>query len=122
MTGAVAGGASLSGLRRHPTVRFLFVCLVIIALYVGYGYATASGRLTSRLGERLARNPATLDILVTTPFPPEEFHIRIYQKIGNMRGVEGNSAKLYTVSASNVRYLSRYYWVQRLDLIPEEKP
>lgn len=116
----IGSGLNLGELRRHPTVRFLFACLVVALLYVGYGYATASARLSPRLSEQLARNPARLNILVTTPFPPEEFHIRIYQALGNMRGVEGNTAKLYSVSAANVRFLSRYYWVQRLDLGPDE--
>ena len=113
-------GVDLRALQKHPTIRFLLVALAIGFLYVGYGYATASGRITPRLRDRLARNPATVNILVTTPFAPEEFHIRIYQQLGNMRGVEGRTARLYSVTPSNVRFLSRHYWIQRLDLAPDE--
>ena len=107
---------------KHPTIRFLAVTLAVIFLYVGYGYATAPSRITSRLSERLARSPGPVNILVTTKFPPEEFHVRIYQELGNMRGVEKGTAKLYTVSPANVQFLARHYWIQRLDLAPDDRP
>lgn len=120
--GTESAGVDLRELRRHPTIRFLVVCLVISFLYVGYGYVTSSPRMTPRLRERLAQNPVTVNILVTSKFPPEEFHIRIYQQVGNMRGVEGGTARLYTVSPSNVRFLARHYWILRLDLAPGDNP
>ena len=75
--------------------------------------------MTDRLRTRLAQGPRTVDILVTAKFPPEEFHIRLLQQVGNMRGVEGSTAKLYTVTSANVRYLSRHYWVRVIDLAPD---
>ncbi len=100
----------------HPTVRFLFVALVLWGLYIGYGYLTGPGRITDCLHARLAQHPATVDVLVTPKFPPEEFHIRLFQQVGSMRGVEGSTAKLYAVTPANVRFLSRHYWIQRIDL------
>ena len=106
----------------HPTVRFLFVAVVLLGLYTGYGYLTGPGRITDCLRARLAQHPARVDVLVTPKFPPEEFHIRLFQQVGSMRGVEGSTAKLYAVTPTNVRFLSRHYWIQRIDLVADTAP
>lgn len=104
----------------HPTVRFLALAFALLAAYNGYLYLTGASRMTDRLRARLAQGPATVNVLVTAKFPPEEFHIRLLQQVGNMRGVEGSTAKLYTVTPANVRYLSRHYWVRGIDLAPDD--
>jgi hypothetical protein len=103
----------------HPTVRFLALACALLAAYNGYLYLTGPSRMTDRLRARLAEGPATVNVLVTAKFPPEEFHIRLLQQVGNMRGVEGSTAKLYTVIPANVRYLSRHYWIRGIDLAPD---
>ena len=105
----------------HPTVRFLLVVGVLWGLYVGYGYLTGPARRTTRLHTALAQRATPLNLLVTSRFPPEEFHIRIYQQLGSMRGVTGNTAQLYGVSPSNARVLSRYYWIAQIDLAPDDR-
>lgn len=102
----------------HPTVRFLALALGVVAAYNGYLYVTGPSRMTDRLRARLAEGPATVNVLVTAKFPPEEFHIRLLQQVGNMRGVERSTATLYTVSPANVRYVSRHYWILGIDLAP----
>ena len=104
----------------HPTVRFVALALALLAAYHGYLYLTGPSRMTDRLRARLAQGPATLDVLVTAKFPPEEFHVRLLQQVGNMRGVEGSTAKLYTITPANVRYVSRHYWIDRIDLAPDD--
>lgn len=105
--------------RHHPTVRFLTVVFVLWGLYWSYGYLSGPTRRTNRLNATLALNPATVNLLVTTTFAPEEFHIQLYQKLGSMRGVNGQTAKLYGVSPSHTRQLSRYYWITQIDLAPD---
>lgn len=105
----------------HPTVRFFSVSFVLLAIYWGFGYLTGPGRLTERLGARLAENPAELNVAVTSEFPPEEFHISIYQRLGSMRGVKERTAFLHSMTPANVRYLSQYYWIDNIDLIPGKK-
>ena len=102
----------------HPTVRFLFLGMFLFGLYWGYGFLTGPSRITDRLQARLDQNPEELNITVTTEFPPEEFHIAIYQEIGSMRGVIDSTAALYSMTPSNVVSLSQYYWVEKIDLIP----
>ena len=105
----------------HPTVRFLALAFALLAAYHGYLYLTGPSRMTDRLRARLAEGQATVNVLVTAKFPPEEFHIRLLQQVGNMRGVEGSTAKLYTITPANVRYVSRHYWVSRIDLAPDDR-
>ncbi|ETX01171.1 MAG: hypothetical protein ETSY1_08415 [Candidatus Entotheonella factor] len=38
-----------------------------------------------------------------------------------MRGVEGNTAKLYGVLPHKARALSRYYWIEQIDLAADAK-
>ena len=103
----------------HPTVRFLALAGALLAAYHGYLYVTGPSRMTDRLRARLTESPATVNVLVTAKFPPEEFHIRLFQQVGNMRGVEGSTAKLYTVTPANVRYIARHYWIRAIDLAPD---
>ena len=105
----------------HPTVRFLALVFAVLAAYHGYLYLTGPSRMSDRLRASLAQGPATVNVLVTAKFPPEEFHIRLFQQVGNMRGVEGSTAKLYTITPANVRYVSRHYWVSRIDLAPDDR-
>jgi hypothetical protein len=104
----------------HPTVRFLGLAVALLAAYNGYLYFAGPSRMTEPLRARLAEGPSTVNVLVTAKFPPEEFHVRLLQQVGNMRGVEGSTAKLYTVTPANVRYISRHYWIERLDLAPDD--
>ncbi|HBK81640.1 MAG TPA: hypothetical protein DDZ83_18555 [Nitrospinae bacterium] len=64
------------------------------------------------------QNPSEVNVSVTTVFPPEEFHISIYQNLGSMRGVREKTAALYSMTPANIRNLSRYYWIHQIDLIP----
>ena len=104
----------------HPTVRFLVLAVAVLVAYHGYLYLTGPSRMTDRLRARLAQGPATVNVLVTAKFPPEEFHIRLLQQVGNMRGVEGSTAKLYTITPANVRYVSRHYWIDQIDLASDD--
>lgn len=101
---------------QHPTVRFLAAAALLFGLYYGFGYATAPSRLTPSLKAHLTTSPERLALLVTAKFPPEEFHIRIYQNLGSMRGVKGSTAELVSVTPSGLRTLSQYYWIEKIDL------
>lgn len=105
----------------HPTVRFLALAVALLAAYHGWLYLTGPSRMTDRLRARMAERPATVNVLVTVNFPPEEFHIRLLQQVGNMRGVEGSTAKLYTITPASVRYVSRHYWIRSIDLAPDDR-
>lgn len=72
------------------TVRFLALVFAVVAAYNGYLYLTGPWRMTDGLRAHLAQRPATVNVLVTAKFPPEEFH------------------------------LSRHYWILAIDLAPDD--
>ena len=102
----------------HPTLRFLMVTFLLFGLYWSYGYLTGPSKITGRLHAQLGKNPSEVNVSVTTVFPPEEFHISIYQNLGSMRGIREKTAALYSMTPANIRNLSRYYWIHQIDLIP----
>lgn len=114
----MAAAETIERWRRHPTVRFLALALAVLAVYHGYLYLAGPSRMTDRLRARLTEAPATVDVLVTAKFPPEEFHIRLLQQVGTMHGVQDSTAKLAGVTPANVRYVARHYWVRQIDLAP----
>ncbi len=97
-------------------VRFLIVVAAVLTAYFAYGYVTGPGRITDRLEAALDRDPTTVNIRVTAKFPPEAFHMGVYQDLGAMRGSEGSTTTLFRVTPGDVRKLSRKYWVERVDL------
>lgn len=101
-------------------VRFCLIVGSLVALYLGYGYFSAPGRMTPELREALASGNDRLNIQITTEFPPEEFHMGIYQDAGSIRGTEGSTTTVYRVKPNDVRDLAQYYWVQRIGLAPSK--
>jgi hypothetical protein len=104
---------------RRRDVRFLLFAVTAVLLFHGYGYLTGPSRLTERLAARLAADPERVNIVVTTKFPPEAFHIGIYQEVGRIAGTDGNSVLLYQVRPADVLRLSRKYWVAEIDAAAE---
>jgi hypothetical protein len=100
----------------------LFVAFVAVIWLVAeaYGLATGPGRITDTLSAALEENPSSLDLLVTAKFPPERFHSNVYNTIGVQRGTEGETTIVVRVTPSNVRWISKQYWVIRVDLLPEK--
>jgi hypothetical protein len=55
-----------------------------------------------------------VDVVVTLGFPPEDFHIRLFQGYGVVSGVQGNRILLKRVRPEEVRRIAQYYWVRRI--------
>jgi hypothetical protein len=104
---------TLAGALRHRTLRFL---LVVAALWAGweiYLGVSAPRRIEPALARALAREPA-VNVAVTLGFPPEDFHIRLFQGHGVVSGVQGTTVLLNRVPPADVRQIARYYWVRRI--------
>ena len=97
-------------------VRFLMVVGVLWGVYAGFGLVVGPSRISDRLHERLDQDPPRVNVLVTAKFPAEQFHMGKYQEFGSLRGTKGNTTALYRVRPADVRTLSRYYWIERIDL------
>ena len=87
----------------------------------GYGVVTGPTRLSEAVIAALDENPDSLNLLVTANFPPERFHSNIYNTIGVQRGTEGKTTLVVRVKPSGVRWISKQYWIERVDLAPDQK-
>ncbi len=100
---------------RHRTVVFLLVVAALAAGWHAFLAVTAPRRLTPEVAAALAHEPR-LNVAVRLGFPPEEFHIRLFQEYGVVRGVQGTTVLLDRVRAEDVGRLARYYWVRDIAL------
>jgi hypothetical protein len=98
---------------RHRTVRFLLVVGLLAAGWEGYLALSAPRRIDAGLRAALDRE-ATVNLAVTLGFPPEDFHIRLFQQHGVVSGVQDTTVLLSRVPADEVRRIARYYWVRSI--------
>lgn len=103
---------------KRRDILFIFAVLAIWIAWQAFGYLSGSGRLTVALADALETNPETIDLLVTAKFAPERFHSNVYNELGVQRGTEGPTTILARVPPRNVYWLSRQYWIERIDLAP----
>ena len=100
----------------------LFIA-VVAALWIGWeGYGRFSGpsRISDGLAAELDKNPKTVNLLVTAKFPPERFHSNVYNEVGVQRGTEARTTLLVRVRPSGGSWLSRQYWIDTIDLAPDQ--
>jgi hypothetical protein len=100
---------------RHRTVVFLLAAAVLWAGWEAYLWRSASWRVGEDVRRALAREPR-VNVAVTLGFAPEEFHVRLFQTHGVVRGVRGTTVMLDRVPPDDVARIGRYYWVRRVAL------
>ena len=105
--------------QRRDILFIAFVGVIFLAVEV-YGLATGPSRITDGLATALDENPKSLDLLVTANFPPERFHSNVYNTLGVQRGTEGATTLLVRVKPADVRWLSKQYWIDQVDLAPAD--
>ncbi len=86
-----------------------------------YGIITGPTRISDALSAALDQNPRKINLLVTANFPPERFHSNVYNTIGVQRGTNGSTTVLVRVKPSDVRWISKQYWIKQVDLAPPQK-
>lgn len=102
-------------LLRHRTVLFGLAVAVLAAGWHVFIALTVERRLAPEVTAALAREPR-VNVAVRLGFSPEEFHIRLFQGHGVVRGVDGTTVLLDRVPAADVDRIARYYWVVRIAL------
>jgi hypothetical protein len=100
---------------RHRTVLFFLGAAILGGGWQAFLAASAPGRLDGSLAAALDRQPL-VDVAVTLGFPPEDFHVRLFQGYGVVSGVRGATVLLNRVRPEDVRWIARYYWVRRIAL------
>lgn len=104
---------------KRRDILFIAAVLVVWIAWQAYGRITGPGRITDALAAELDGAPETLTVLVTARFPPERFHSNVYNELGVQRGTEDATTRLARITPSDVRWLSRQYWIEKIDLAPE---
>jgi len=94
------------------------VLLAIAGLYLAWQVwltVAAPGKFTGfPIGEE------RVNILVTLPFPPERFHIQLFQTYGRVSGTQENAVEVRRVKRADLTALARHYWVRRIEPLPSE--
>ncbi len=104
---------AVAAMVRHRTVIFLLVVGVAWAGWEGFLLWTAPGRIDPAL-RRALQQEGPLNVAVTLGFPPEDFHIRLFQGYGVVSGVRGTRILLNRVRPEEIRRISQFYWVRRI--------
>ena len=103
---------------KRRDILFIVVVAAIWIGWEGYGRMTGPDRITDALAAELAKEPDQLTVMITAKFPPERFHSNVYNEHGVQRGTEDRTTRLARVRPSGVRWLSRQYWIDNIDVTP----
>jgi hypothetical protein len=103
---------------KRRDILFILTVAVIWIGWESYGRVTGPSRITDALAAEIDAGTAPLSLHVTAKFPPERFHSNVYNDVGVQRGTNGATTLLVRVQPSGVRWLSRQYWIEEIDLAP----
>jgi hypothetical protein len=98
--------------------RFVLVILSLMAVFYSWSYITGPSRLSINLSKLLEKHEMPVNLVITTNFPAQEFHLGVFQEAGTIRGSKGLDTLLYKVKPKDIRMLSRKYWVERINVAP----
>jgi hypothetical protein len=56
-----------------------------------------------------------VNVLVTLPFPPERFHVLVFQRYGRVSGTQDHSVEVRGVKRTDLNSVARHYWVRRIE-------
>ena len=62
-----------------------------------------------------ADGPEKVNILITLPFPPERFHVQLFQTYGRVSGTQENAVEVRGVKRADLTTVARPYWVTRVE-------
>jgi hypothetical protein len=96
---------------RSTQGRVVLALLAAWLVYEGWLSAAAPGKV---VGEFPA-DREKLAVLVTLPFPPERFHVLVFQRFGRVSGTDGTTVEVRGVPRTELVRLARPYWVSRVE-------
>lgn len=56
-----------------------------------------------------------VNVLITLPFPPERFHVQLFQTYGRVSGTQDNAVEVRGVKRADLATVARPYWVTRVE-------
>lgn len=95
--------------------------LVLVTLVVAYAAweVLLSVHAPSKVAGPFPGAGEKVNVLVTLPFPPERFHIQVFQRHGRVSGTNETTVEVRGVKRSDLQALARPYWVSRVEPLQE---
>ncbi len=59
--------------------------------------------------------PDKVNVLISLPFPPERFHVQLFQTYGRVSGTQENAVEVRGVKRADLTTVARPYWVTRVE-------
>jgi hypothetical protein len=59
--------------------------------------------------------PEKVNVLITLSFPPERFHVQLFQTYGRVSGTQENAVEVRGVKRADLMTVARPYWVTRVE-------
>jgi hypothetical protein len=105
----------LGSLLRSPKGRVVLAAVACYVLWQAWLTLAAPGKIAAGFPEVAER----VDILVTLPFPPERFHVQVFQAYGRVSGTQEHSIEVRGVKRADLPAVARPYWVRRVEPLPQ---
>ena len=89
------------------------ILLAVVGCYLAWQLwltITAPGKIVD-----LAGNAEKVNVLITLPFPPERFHVQLFQTFGRVSGTQENAVEVRGVKRADLTTIARPYWVTRVE-------
>ena len=102
---------ALGAVLRLPQGKVALALLVAWLAYEGWLRAAAPGKIADGFPTEREK----LNVLVTLPFPPERFHVLVFQRFGRVSGTDGHTVEVRGVPRTELARLARPYWVERVE-------
>ena len=99
---------------RSTRGRLVLAALVCYLAWQGWLSVAAPGKIAAGLDTDAEK----VNILVTLPFPPERFHVMVFQRYGRVSGTQDNSIEVRGVKKADLNAVARPYWVSRVEPLP----
>src|ERR1041384_1710266 len=64
---------------------------------------------------KLVSGPDKVNVLISLPFPPERFHVQLFQTYGRVSGTQENAVEVRGVKREDLSTVARPYWVTRVE-------
>ena len=94
--------------------------VVAVLLYLLW-QAWLSLSAPSKIAQALLPEGDKVDLVVTLPFPPERFHVLVFQRYGRVSGTQENSVEVRGVRREDLRSIARHYWVKKVEPLGGER-
>ena len=101
-------------LLRSPRFRLVLAALGCYLAWQAWLGAVAPGKVAAGLDTQAEK----VNVLVTLPFPPERFHVIVFQKYGRVSGTQDNSIEVRGVKKTDLNKVARPYWVTKVEPLP----